>query len=256
MDEAGHLSDFLLDRLRAGDLDGPREQEVRAHLAACEDCRARAAALDGQAAEFLAGTEAPADFARRIAARRSERVRTSSMRPLGIGLAAAAAAALIVAYGLMPSEKGGDRIRTKGSVDLSFYVDQDGSGRPGLAGETLREGDRIRLAVEPGAHRFAFVVSVTASGEVTPLYPEGNGQSVPVTAGERSLLEGSVILDAYLGEERLFALFSDRPLGAEQVVAAARQALNGVREQDEPGVQSLHRLPLEVSQATIWFRKE
>ena len=160
-----------------------------------------------------------------------------------------------LAYGLMPDRDDDDRIRTKGAVDLSFYVDQGGAGRPGLPGETLHQGDRIRLAVEPGSHRYVLVVSVASNGEVIPLYPDGSGESVPVAAGERSLLEGSVILDDYRGEERLFALFSDHPLSAEQVVTAARQALQQQGESGR-GVQDLHRLPVDASQATTWFRKE
>ena len=251
MSENPHLSDYLLDRLAPGDLDAEREARAREHLETCDECRSRKQDHEAAAAELL-GQEAPEAFARRIAARRAERDRPRPARLWGAGLAAAAV--LVLAFGLVLQDSE-PTVRTKGGADLSFFVSEGGKGRPGLPGETLHMGDRIRLAVESADHAYVFVISVTGDGEVTPLYPEGSGASIQLSGEGQTLLDGSVILDDHRGDERLFALFSDRPLTAEEVTAAARKAITELRKQGE-GVRGLVRLPLDATQATIWFRKE
>lgn len=68
------------------------------------------------------------------------------------------------------------------------------------------------------------------------------------------MLEGSIILDETPQAERIFALFSDRPLSWDEVQAAARRAWQeAIRE--ARGVDPIDRLPLDWPQVTILLPK-
>lgn len=254
MTNKGHLSDYMLDRLRAGDLPHDREVKANEHLVRCAHCTERLDLFEREAKGGLQ-RESPEQFARRIAAMRTGGWTHGRSLVVRLATAASALVMIVILWLWLDSSEEKTGIRVKGAVELSFFVDHLGTGRPGVPGEVLREGDRIRLAVTPARHRYVFVLSVTDDGQLTPLYPQTWSQGIAVASTRRVLLEGSVILDDHLGDERIFALFSNEALDPQRVRSAASRAVDAARSAGR-GVREMSRLPLSVAQDTVWFRKE
>ena len=181
------------------------------------------------------------------------------------GTAAAAAVALAV---MLPSSPPASGTRTKGSwgpgqsghpcaveacpVLEMFVKDADGV-RPGTDGMTLHAGDWVQFRYRAGGHRYLFIVSVDDDGVIAPLYPDDrstDSTSIPIDARGRHVLEGSVILDDAIGPERLYAFFSQEPLGYTDV----EKLLEAVRDPERQA--TLSRLPPQVDQTSILIYKE
>jgi anti-sigma factor RsiW len=201
-------SDLRLDSLVAGELGADEERDTRAHLAGCSLCAARMAELHASRADFAAHRP---PLRRRAPAPKAWR----RWAPV----AAVAAAALLVVWIADPFAPGGTR--TKGSANGRVRV-------------YVKHGDTVRLAgpgeaVEPG-DALAFTVSMTAPAEVAVLGIDGAGRASvysPAAArtsrlgpGQGLSLPDSAVLDGVLGDERIIALFCDRPLALEPVRAA------------------------------------
>jgi len=203
----------------------PEEAQARldAHLAECERCEERLARMAEETEAFAAARPWPA-MARalesRAAAARPPWWQRLLARPawLGVPLAAAAAVTLLV---LLP---GGDpevepSVRPKGRVALSFVVERDGRAVPGDPEATYHAGDRLQLGYSTPEHVGLVIVGRDGTGAVSTWY-DRDGWSVPIRPGDGRLLEGSVILDAAPGPERVVACFSSRPVRTQDVIAA------------------------------------
>jgi hypothetical protein len=83
----------------------------------------------------------------------------------------------------------------------------------------LLPGDALRFVVQPGGLPYLLIVSRDGAGHLTVYYPFGGSRSAELKSEGRNELPGSVELDATPGEERLFALFSRRPLEAARVTS-------------------------------------
>jgi hypothetical protein len=102
-------------------------------------------------------------------------------------------------------------------------------------GDHLRQGDRLRFVVDPGTARYLLVLSIDGAGNHSVYFPAGGARSeaIPDRAGE---LPGSTELDAVTGPERVWAVFSSRPLDAAplfdrlQSGETAGEGIDAVRE--------------------------
>lgn len=165
---------------------------------------------------------------------------------VGAAGAIAAAVALVVALPGRHSEE--PEVQAKGSGALQIF------GRRGdrvLAvedGAVLRPGDRLRFAVQSGSGSFVLIGSVDGRGETSVYYP-----STPLErdGGLGLLLEGSIVLDDAPGPERVFALFSDRPLQIAEVKKQLRAVSNGGAD----AIRSTRKLPMPLVQASVLFEK-
>jgi hypothetical protein len=89
--------------------------------------------------------------------------------------------------------------------------------------ERLAVGERIRVGVQPGTHRFLFAISIDERGTVTPLYPEV-GISMPLPRGGGMQYLPDTLELTGKGTERLVVLLTDEPLeidGVRHAVALA-----------------------------------
>jgi hypothetical protein len=88
----------------------------------------------------------------------------------------------------------------------------------GMPGSALHPGDRIRFVTSSDRPRYLAVLNQDGRG-VSVYYPS-TGDAAAVPAGSGVPLGFSVVLDDYLGRERVFALFCEQPFAVEPVRAA------------------------------------
>ena len=231
------LSDFALDRFTTGDLDPPTERErISQHLAGCERCQARRA-------ENAAVVAPTFDFRGITPAKRRPgwRFHAGWLAPM-----AAAAIALLIPWR-------SPEVRSKGGGWQLGVVAQYPNGRVvGISpGTALSPGDHLRFEVGAPVDAFVSVISLDATGAVTPFVP-ASGTTVAVHAGQRRLLDGAVRLDDSLGPERLLLLACPRPVAIEALVTAGRAAL----AQAQGRIAEVKELDHACAQTSFWIRKE
>lgn len=180
----------------------------------------------------------------------------------GLGLAVSVAVLLVV-FAFPPADPVGlDRgevptIRSKGGAVAAsptfgapqLHVRVDGSAV--VSGEELTPGSELVFSVDTEGYDHVLVFGVEESGTITPYYPDdARGRSLMVGRGRGLGLPDSVVLDDAVGQERLVAIFSNRPLTWARVHAAATEALEAT------GVAGMRPLGIpETGEASIWFVK-
>lgn len=191
---------------------------------------------------WLAGLEAerarvePFDF--RAIRARAERLDDAPARPVVasvpwwrrllyvVPVLAVAAALLFVVRPAALVERPTNRI--KGEDELGFYVLRDGQVYPGKAGDTFREGDRLRFTYRT-AHDHLVLLSIDGTGHLTLFYPEAGEAGVAVVPGELHALDSSIQLDAAPGPEVFLGFFGDA-----WSVSSAREAAQRVYDEGGP----------------------
>jgi hypothetical protein len=221
-------SELTLERLRQGELTG--DLVLRAHTAGCPLCQ--------RTLEALAAPPPPMAFPR-------PRARFFALPALGVMAVAAAALVLV----LRPRE---ETISKGAGWQLSVIaLAGDGKVRRVEAGARLRPGDRLRFEVfTRGPRAEVALVSLDAAGTVSSLVPAA-GDTVPVPAGRRTLLDGAVELDDTLGAERILLVACPRARPVAEVAAAARQALARARGD----AHQVNDLGLGCEQTSLWIEK-
>jgi hypothetical protein len=127
--------------------------------------------------------------------------------------------------------------QVKGSADLLVYA---------RSAERITLLDRFNRGVQPGTevrfiltgvpeeHTHVMIVSVDARGTAAVYYPYEGKSSAALPGPGRWEIPGSIVLDDTLGPERVFALFSKKPLDAAEVqkelVRAAKPGANAIRD--------------------------
>ncbi len=194
----GHLSELALDRLH---IDAPESDpgffaNARAHVAACEQCRAALEARVAADAAFRLGPPA------RVHVLRPRRGFTL------VTTLAAAAAALLVAR---PWRDAPDDVRTKGgALSLRLQADDGGARRAVVEGDRVHPGERVAFRVEVDRPGHLIVVGWDDTGVLYPAHPGVPGAAPAIAPGEAAL-ETAIQLDERLGHERFAAIFCAHP---------------------------------------------
>ncbi len=130
--------------------------------------------------------------------------------------------------------------------DHTFVTVQDGASLPAQS--------LLRFYYDNATSDYLYLFSVDDTGTITTYYPEKKGLSVPIARGRNVPLPDGVLLDNYVGHERFFALFSNRPLAYLEIeIAVASQRLR--MGPQSRGVVDLIQLPLDCRQATVHIVK-
>ncbi len=155
----------------------------------------------------------------------------------------AAAAALFLVVSPPPDD------RTKGSVDLDFYVLRDDQPLLGDPTAPHAAGDRLQFSYLAGGYDRVVLLSADGVGTTTVYFPSEGEDPVPVYAAGRHVLDQSVILDDAPGPEVFVACFGEWSVSeARDRVEAAWQA---------GGSRGVHALAdADPSIATITVEKE
>jgi hypothetical protein len=72
----------------------------------------------------------------------------------------------------------------------------------------LKPGDALRFSYVASSNGYLAILDFDATGKATAFYPFGGNRPAAVSAKERALLPGSIILDNTAGYEWLVAVFS------------------------------------------------
>jgi len=217
-----HLSPLALERVVAGELAGAGRDDARAHLAACERCRARLTELERDGERFVHEIDvqgAVGALLRAVGPAPRPWYRRPSLAATLGGFAACAVLMLwLRGHGATgePSD-----VRRKGSLGFEI-VRRDLRGHVGAiaSGDRVSPGEAIRFRVTAREPGFLAIVGIDAARTVTPY-----GASLALDGGVPRILDGSIILDDTLGPERIIAVVCDWPISAETAVALARGGL-------------------------------
>ncbi|MHB8419465.1 MAG: zf-HC2 domain-containing protein [Myxococcales bacterium] len=236
MTETGHLSTLKLNaralgQLSPGDLGG-----ADAHLEGCERCRALAAELAADDDRFR--REVFPRTLPRIEARAARGRWGRGARWGWIWAPAVALAALPVALLVLRTSAPRPDLEPKGGPVFQLFARRGVQVFAVEPGSRLQPGDQLRFVVDPGELDHVLVASRDGAGKLSVYYPFGAVASGAVTPTTRSELPGSVTLDGTLGDERLWAVFSRRPLSSEEVL----QALSSPDSRGVPGADSVLEL--------------
>ena len=246
-----------MDLLLLGDLGERDQRRARQHIDVCPSCRARYGARQSGAEQFD----------RRVYPRTREHVarelgstswlpgRRKSRRwvpVVGALAAAAAAAALFVHRPVTRSEGVQGDLLEKGGPSLTVYARRQGRLSVVTDGARLDPGDALRFTADPGASEYLLIASVDAALHVTIYVPHDQARSAPVKAHQRFEDGSSFVLDDTRGPERIFALFSTRPLEA----AAVTRALSEIGGRGTDEIRRRSRLPVDAeSQVSLLIEK-
>ena len=200
----------------AGRNSADHEHAMHEHLAGCAACRgyynriAIAARVDPASLSLEDRIGSGLGFAPR---RRRLALFWRRLFPALLAPALAAAALLFYFHPAKPT------ITAKGGPRLSIFARRADRVFGVRDGGTLRAGDRLRFVVSGAGHPFVLIASVDGAGRASIYYPPRSDASASLAKGSNEL-PGSVELDDVLGSERLYAVFSDSPMRAADVLRA------------------------------------
>jgi hypothetical protein len=236
---AAHPSSFTLDLHALEALPADQVATLRAHLAECGRCQALVDRDEGERRRFSAEV-----FPRRVALLRARRRRA--------WLVLVAPALAIAAVALLWARPRPPEVALKGGPALFAYARHEGRISAVRDGAALHPGDEVRFAVLPGEYGQVMVASIDSAGRASVYFPFDGAASGEIAGGGRAELPGSVVLDGTLGPERLFALFSRRPLPSRAVAEALRRVGQGGPE----AIRRTRSLPVAAeAQDTLLIEK-
>lgn len=242
MSDSRHLSPTALARLALGELSDQELRAAETHAAACARCRAELDEVALARARFAAAVfpRTHAEVVRRGARRAWRRL----LPPLGLATALGAAAAVLVVARLDDPP----RLQAKGAGALSVFALRGERVFAVEDGARLHPGDRVRFAVRGGGAAFVLVASVDGRGQVSVYQPS---TALGPDAADAEALPDSIRLDDALGPERIFALFSARPVPEADVT----RALAALGAAGPDAIRRTRSLPLPLAQASLLVEK-
>lgn len=227
---APRTPDYLVERLRAGDLPPEEAARVRARLEA-EGGLGRLAALERDGARFLeARPPGPAlGEIRRRAARgarppRAPRRLLALVPALAVALLAAALASRLFPAAVVSPHDALEITREKGArPHLVVHRQRAAAAAERLApGAEARAGEALMVSYVAAGAAHGVVVSIDGRGGVTLHLPEAPGPAAALAPRGEVPLPHAYVLDDAPAFERFFLVTSAAPFEAAPVVEAAR----------------------------------
>jgi hypothetical protein len=235
-----HVSSFAMDLVQLGAVSAAEQQRIESHLAGCERCRLAVAAAQ----------ESRDYFERSVRARGLAKLRTPPRRRWIWWLVASpalAAVVLLLVFRARPPE-----FSIKGGPAFAIYSRHAGQVSLVHDGDTLHAGDEVRFVAVSETLPYLLVCSVDGTRKASIYFPFDGKESGTVELRSRVELPGSVVLDEAAGPERIFALFSSKPITA----ADARAALQGIGSEGAAAIRRTQRLPVAAdAQVTMVVEK-
>jgi hypothetical protein len=258
-------SEFALERLRLGELEGGAAGRATAfHVACCDACAKRSAAISGAPPSFPLDAvwrevhgQAPHGRVRELRADHRARQAVDHTRVgrrlavafvAAVATVAAAAGAVLLLRPRPPADlvKGGPWALTviakpRGREEVTRIA----------SGARLSPGDRLRFEVSTTwPLGYAVIIGLDSAGLVSPLVPS-EGQAIEITRGHRVLFDGAVELDQSTGMERIDLLGCPRQVSVAKLAGAARAALR----RQGGDLRRVGRIAPDCHQETFWIEK-
>lgn len=216
---SAHLSSEVLDLLMLSALPEAEAEAAKQHLGTCATCTGKWETMQADAQRFsqFVFPRTVEKVVERTKGGFFSRFKLTVLVPLA-GLAAALAVVATTGGGQTEDDL---YVGVKGEPTLEVFASRAGGSAFAVTqGVALKPEDRIRFVVNPAGGKYLLVVSRDGAGAISVYYPFGEQQSALVASNTKSELPGSVELDATLGDERLFAIFSNEPVSAAAVESA------------------------------------
>lgn len=247
-----HLDDETLSQLREGDLDGVRAVEVRAHLETCDECRARAEALERMLARLTEPPEEeiPPLLAGRLAeehGRPGDAARRTAWRwiPAVAGVAAVLVVAVVAVRLYSPGPLGGPAGAPPAAEKAAAPSGDElnGGGRAATPSPEGESGAGTATADSAAGTHSAGGLPATDTLQLLRA-PGRPGASAPTGTTEPRVLSAAAptsALDAYAGPALPIPLFDMPRVGIDQeylraivsqpgILAYARRHARGVAQ--------------------------
>jgi hypothetical protein len=212
-----HSTTPELDRLVMDRLPAAERAAVLEHVAACRRC------ADLHEERATAAVIFSRDVLPRTLPRTLRRVARARWWWRARWLAPVVACAVAVVLVVAPRARVRPELGVKGGGLLRVYARHRGEVTLVGDGTRLTPGDRIRFVVQSD-FPYALVVSADGEGTRSVYLPHGGGASQAIPPRVPVEVPGSIELDGARGPERIWALFSRRPLAVAEVAAAIRAA--------------------------------
>ncbi len=252
---APHLSSFALDALALGALTPGEETSAKEHLLACDRCQRELEEIQALHRTFTREVMPQTLPGLRRRVPRDSPWRRLLTPAVWVPSLAGLVFAVALAPSLLQRLSGSDRepqYSIKGGPAFHVFAKRQGRVLAVKDGASLAPGDEIRFTVEPAGAAYLMIASIDGAGNATVYVPYGGSESLRLDRANRGELPGSITLDAAPGPERVFALFSSKPLSSETVVPALR----GIGARGPKAIRSERKLPVAASdQPSIYFEK-
>lgn len=232
------VSDWLVERLAAGELDHERAEALRSRLTA-DGAKVRLLEIAASNAAILAEHDpgqVAAEIRRRLAAseKRQGAGRGLLVPAFSVVMTCVAVLAVLVlrprvevpgddARVAAPSMSGPETVRLKGlRPRLVVYLKTAAGASRREAGTFAKAGDVLQVAYVAAGRRFGVVASVDALGTVTLHLPEQPGYAQALVAQGEIPLPHAFELDDAPGFERFVFVTSDQPFHTDRVLESLR----------------------------------
>jgi hypothetical protein len=114
--------------------------------------------------------------------------------------------------------------RTKGGpASLGWVVRRGARVVAGRPEEPLQPGDALRFTISAREPVFVALLGLGASGKPSVYYPDAD-ELAGLPAGDEQLLPIAIELDATPGDERLYAVFCQKPVSVAAVLEAVERS--------------------------------
>jgi hypothetical protein len=168
--------------------------------------------------------------------------RTMARRWRWLAAALLGITAVLAVY--LPKRPGPDQpsVAIVGGPSLRVVARRGGRSFRVADGDKLAPGDELRFSVTPMGLVYLLVVSIGADGQTHVYFPSHGSASAKIDPRRPSELSEPVVVDGAPGPERVFALLSQKPLGAWMVLEALRQ----LGAEGQKTIRATRTLPIAV----------
>lgn len=215
---------LLIEKLIAHEIDGEKENSLRAHFEECSICAAYYQSLSKEHETFLRVYPFEELKLSRKAVKTVswwKRATDFIARPVLVPVYATLLLGVFIAPIVLKNylSETGTGIQYKGNAALTFAYQRDGSTMPGSIDYRIKSGDKVQVFYTSESNQFVSLLSVDRTGTVSFYHPDQNSEycSVLTNEGSQIAFPGSIEFDEVESDELVVVVFSDSPIKTSEL---------------------------------------